>query len=409
MSTVSEVSTTLQTLHLAPATPQDMHPPPILRLPRELRDEIYKYLLIFPTPPIPFPLDQSQKNEIYISNWSRKPAPTKDAIINLERDHKKSHLSIFRVNRQIHDEATEVFYSLNTFCIQVTIKFHRREEAAQERVDKRSYFEVFWDAPWESIGYTIYENETVGHYRDCEYQHADNPDPLSIRRSDPRSWSLINYYRPAHSRCLCDDCTNQPSIHPADVYLLLSPQYRHLIRRVRIDVIDLCTPLFPARKEEEDEGVEIPMECERLRARKLLMPFLYRLNGVLRDAGKKAKVDITISCAIDCDTETGCISLINQSFPDQDPGMRIKEAYTLLIELIWPLSLGPWRVGITLHPVLYRQFKGVLKLTAGILKDCRANSTFEEEETEGYRTVGILESESKWVLSRGRFKVMKKV
>lgn len=137
MPEVSELSTTFQDLHLDHTNHQDLNLPPFLRLSRELRDEIYKYLVLFTPPPIPFPLDRSQKDEIYITTHKRE----------------KLDLSIFRVNQQIHSEATEIFYRLNTFSIQVTTNLHKDLGCGS------MYLEVFWEAPWESIGYTVYEDQ----------------------------------------------------------------------------------------------------------------------------------------------------------------------------------------------------------------------------------------------------------
>ncbi|KAK6359105.1 hypothetical protein TWF696_000272 [Orbilia brochopaga] len=75
--------------------------PPLLRLPREIRDEIYKHLLLFPTPPTP----------TGVTSYYNLP----------QYHHPKVDLAILRVNKQIHDEAATLFYTRNTFLVRVTV------------------------------------------------------------------------------------------------------------------------------------------------------------------------------------------------------------------------------------------------------------------------------------------------
>ncbi|KAF3111340.1 hypothetical protein TWF102_007013 [Orbilia oligospora] len=82
---------------------------PLLRVPREIRNEIYKYLLYFPLPPLPGPVPVREWDEI--RRLERRPSQFEDPNRNID---------ILRVNKQIHAEATEFLYSVNVFLIQIT-------------------------------------------------------------------------------------------------------------------------------------------------------------------------------------------------------------------------------------------------------------------------------------------------
>ncbi|KAF3137112.1 hypothetical protein TWF594_007625 [Orbilia oligospora] len=113
---------------------------PLLRVPREIRNEIYKYLLYFPLPPLPGPVPVREWDEI--RRLERRPSQFEDPNRNID---------ILRVNKQIHAEATEFLYSVNVFLIQITTS------VAQEDINGHGLSSgdptVLYDSPWETLGY----------------------------------------------------------------------------------------------------------------------------------------------------------------------------------------------------------------------------------------------------------------
>lgn len=115
------------------ASPPDQHidrPFPFLSLPRELRDEIYSYVLLFGPPKEPFSI----------------PVPL------FERPCLET--SLIYLNKQIHDEATSVLYSRNTFPIQITMRsescpswLQSRNLQARDDIGYKFYteFTSFWE------------------------------------------------------------------------------------------------------------------------------------------------------------------------------------------------------------------------------------------------------------------------
>jgi hypothetical protein len=90
---------------------------PFLRLPREVRDQIYRYAFIAPC--------------------NVKPEPRPMYLLDLEPlSWKPPTPGLCLVNKRIHDEAIEVLYGKNTFCFQTPGELIRFEE--QIGVDNRN-------------------------------------------------------------------------------------------------------------------------------------------------------------------------------------------------------------------------------------------------------------------------------
>lgn len=77
--------------------------PPLLRVPLEIRREIFKYLL--PSPEKRFQLYQNCEVSVVGNKWSRQRKPQPD----------KYALAILRTNHQIYYEAMSLLYSENLF------------------------------------------------------------------------------------------------------------------------------------------------------------------------------------------------------------------------------------------------------------------------------------------------------
>ncbi|KAJ6256192.1 prion-inhibition and propagation-domain-containing protein [Drechslerella dactyloides] len=207
----------------APSTP--VQPFPLLRLPREIRDEVYKYFVLIDAP-----------IEFETLRIFRIFPPALD-------------LSIFRVNKQIHDEASGIFYSQNTFPIKLAINRTRSP-----------------GSPLYAYGFTVkyiaYWEEFTFHFRTDEPEMVYGPN-CRIGQRD---------------KVIAED----------DIVLFPAPRYRHLLRRVRIAVLD-------NRKWRRSKPFDLKT-YEDLRAlgRTILIPLASRLNTVMADSGENLTVIIEV-------------------------------------------------------------------------------------------------------------------
>ncbi|EPS45506.1 hypothetical protein H072_538 [Dactylellina haptotyla CBS 200.50] len=314
---------------------------PFLRLPRELRDEIYKYFVAIPLPPVPDPI-RRLPNEYALPPYM---TPRLD-------------VAILRVNKQIHDEASRILYSQNVFRIQF-------------RVSDRN-----------TLG------KIIGRYRDNGYVWYW--DAKVIQEKD-----LEKYRVPA-------------------------PRYRHLIRHIRVDFADhrvsFRDKLQPAF------GMN---DVARLKVRKLLMPFLFRIKDFIGDEydlRRRDNVRLDINIIADyCDEAErrhlkyedmkptfdqmgieidhldieGIHNAEAGEFRFGDPKYQVE-----LIESVWPLTQGPWKYTIKLPAVLERLYG---KLTEPILQKCTEATYIDGKELKRYKNVSISQA-CEWTVRNGHLK-----
>lgn len=114
-----------------------------LLLPAELRNEIYSYLLHFDTPPM-LPMFDYDIPAVP-DTQSRWGPQSKRSPKNLWFGNLGISLAIFRVNKQIHDEALRFFFAENTFPIYV--------EVLTSPWIPKIHVEVSFFAPWETLKY----------------------------------------------------------------------------------------------------------------------------------------------------------------------------------------------------------------------------------------------------------------
>ncbi|KAK6346362.1 hypothetical protein TWF730_010688 [Orbilia blumenaviensis] len=298
-------------------------PFPFLSLPREIRDEVYTYIVHFPVPPIPSGRVERSVKEHYV----------------LPHPGCELELSILRVNRQIHLEASEALYSRNVFHFQVVTS------SSVADTGPREYVRAYYDSPWENL--VCFRQGTVGHLDDREI------------RENFRSTPLISYFGPRKVY------KSQEGTRVANgvVQLQLPPlRYRHLIRHIRFDVRDFRTcPLYNADDDEDTRDL----------MRETLLPFAHRLKDVLSDAGEKAHVKIVLESDIGNYEHAAGVSKTTQTQRDG--------RYEGLVEMVWPLTNGPWRSTILLSKGLDQQFGG-RGITERVLAECHENTGSESRE-----------------------------
>ncbi|EGX44799.1 hypothetical protein AOL_s00176g81 [Orbilia oligospora ATCC 24927] len=313
---------------------------PFLALPLELRNEIYKYLVYTPAQPVPYPLQL------------QNPPPYSPIFLNL---------SIFRVNKQVHSEATRIFYSTTTFTIRILLSDW--QTLPTNTAASRSQFQVIYEDPWSEVIYTYDE--------------------------EGRIWYTgFQSYGPGPNVC--------KFVEDTEIESTPSPRYRGLIRHIRVDMLD--TRISMRRRE-----IYKITDQARGRVRKILMPFAYRLQQILSGAGKDVEVEI---------------NLISQIFVKECPGggngnvlrfpsnykqtSDVLGLYKELIETTWPYTIGPWRFKLNLPQEIEQEYFGLGK---EVIKWCNENDEVSEEEKAEFRVMKTM-FPYVWVMEKGHFVVM---
>ncbi|KAK6342420.1 hypothetical protein TWF718_007821 [Orbilia javanica] len=270
------------------------------RLPRELRDEIYKCIL---STPAPEPLCAIMP---YIF-------PT----INL---------AILRVNKQIHEEASEIFYRTAVFPIRIS----RNDCRSISNGDTIYYISQV--TPWEEICYRYKGKNGNFHSPNMEYHLG------------PR-----------------EDCP-----HPNELFPPIS--YGSRFRKFRIEVAD-------QRKLPDTPGTG-------LASMRLLSLATDRLSHLLTSETRQDKLTLEIHVAarifeVDPNFEGGYGTV-------HDPRMREilvelyrERVYEEMIETVWPLTRGPWEWSIHVPEVLEKQYPHIQNM---VLSRCENAEKGTKEE-----------------------------
>ncbi|KAK6503786.1 hypothetical protein TWF481_008792 [Arthrobotrys musiformis] len=290
---------------------------PFLNLPRELRDEIYKCLLLSTPPPVP--LDLQGPFPLGLQD----PFPYRP----ISRD-----LSILRVNKQIHAEASRLFYSQTNFWIKITVS----DWHTPQYIGQITQFEVLYEDPWAELNYS-YDEKGQGHYSGFEtFEPA------------PQAYEFVR--------------DKEVESTPASTY-------RDLIRHVRVDILDTRV----TRETRESYTISA---AGRNRVRKLLLPFAYRLGRILSGAGKDAEVQINIIS--NTFKEEGCKNATGESDAES------LDLYRELVETIWPFTTGPWVYKLNLPPRIEQKHPGLGK---EVIEWCDENNEVTEEERFGFEVM----------------------
>ncbi|KAJ6259614.1 hypothetical protein Dda_5252 [Drechslerella dactyloides] len=296
-------------------------PSRFMGLPRELRDEIYRYLLL---------IDVEAPDVAGVTNEA-------DENFNLSSNFKYAHyvyrpvrldLAILRVCKQVHDEATEVFYSERTFVIKVMTMADLCGEVGG--------FNVFYTAPWERMCYICDYDFTT----DAEGQHPVEKPILVSEYRNLFPWS-------------------QQSWRPGTMYFGPAPRYRHLFRRIHLELDDDTDyDLLPV-EDVNDAGAALGDLVTTVSSR-VLMPVAERLQLLLSEPRDNLKIDVVIESTLIMTArlgswhqdDSGRIPLVPERVDamftgdtDHDASVRhmLEGFYKGMMCMAWPFTRGPWK------------------------------------------------------------------
>ncbi|KAK6533964.1 hypothetical protein TWF281_005307 [Arthrobotrys megalospora] len=377
-------------------TPRDprlsANPSLFLGLPREIRDEIYKCTLKGPIAP----LNTNDVEDLYKRSHNNTPFAQDFGLPGLD-------INLLLVNRQIHDELSSLFYSRTVFPIRIAVG---PADIYTYPSGHQHCFFARYIAPWEDVSFEWVAGTKIGGYR-------TGSAVLSRIKSTYLEES---------------DLTRHPS-----------PRYRHLIRQVRIEIIDVPSLIYPCatwsqalQKQaiRDSEGgrcyrsssipawkregmnsiagnnyfddrpshVKIKSEADGPKLRALLMPFACRLQNILEDAGVSVNKDIRII-----------------SRPPQNPEGEEEHMISYfkeLIELSYPFTRGQgkFKISTTLDAVLgsrsgQESFSRDRKpgLASGVIETCSRSPGFTPNVEEDFKNVSMTRGHNQgyWEMRNG--------
>ncbi|KAK6535995.1 hypothetical protein TWF281_000242 [Arthrobotrys megalospora] len=320
---------------------------PFLSLPREIRDEIYSYLVLFHHQP-------------FRPNLTYTPSPRFDIPIfkgvAFAPVSRGGGLAILQVNKQIHTEATQYFYHNNVFPIQILFD----GEIYNGRNDCTVLLTC--TTPWEDLTY--------------EYMESGDPN-----QEPSRTYQPSRYYNENPLDC--------EYVHAASRPILPLPCYRNLIRKFNVEIID--TGQFDLA-----EG-QSPMIPEKLR--QVLTPFMARIRDLLGDSGDNVHMDVNLISPTFSMHESEC---------ETDTRFQLDETYRWhyrqLIEIAWPLTRGTWSYNIKTPQIFETPF--VQRLKEDTLELCDETPESQRDEAEvAFLGLPILSSNRVFAMNRGRLVV----
>ncbi|KAF3189928.1 hypothetical protein TWF106_007092 [Orbilia oligospora] len=295
-----------------------------LDLPQEIRIQIYTYVL-------PDPIYRGY-------NCKRGAYP----------------LSIFRVNRQIHDESTQLFYSRSIFDIEILVD----GRLGVDDPECESVYEVVYQSPWEVIGYGLTINKPT----------VDDGKPIR--------WVWYGI-RKAYEDCTEDSdkkfmsARQYAHLQQPGVILFPSPRYRPFLRRIEIEITESCDrDMDLSRKHYGEEATT--------QLRTLLSPLLWRLREVLPNT---ASVDITFipwwdplksTLEKELKSKGTCGTLSHRTDTE---GLERYSNYVGSLEAAYLFTRGPWNSSFSPPPYLNSIFPG---LKEEVFAKCDLDATLQE-------------------------------
>ncbi|KAF3277657.1 hypothetical protein TWF970_004914 [Orbilia oligospora] len=304
-------------------------PFPFLSLPREIRDEIYTHLLIVDSEPLPLESAEAFGKPAHayspFGEWRRRVQP-------IFEDFPKVDLSIFRVSRQIHEEASAIFYGKNIFPIRVLVD---GGHVSRGPTIYDYYIRGRYMAPWEDLIYSNSELEPVGKFG------------LEIGR-------------------LAIEPGGSTDNQPRQVDIYLGQRYRHNIRHIRLEVIDIDFVRYSSGP--PHPGTNLTQS--NLDIRTQFMPLALRLRPLLVDRTNELRIDIRItSSTLDslCDSDPTVWANIAGLNPLPSGAASI---YQQMIRLVGPFLWLPAKIKIWTPLEASPGFSGLQRHTQDVIEDC---------------------------------------
>ncbi|KAK6340553.1 hypothetical protein TWF696_008880 [Orbilia brochopaga] len=305
-------------------------PPPFLRLPIEIHNEIYKYLVLFDP--------ESPDDTSYFSIPCARP------VLNL---------SILRVNKLIHDEASRILYTDNTFPIHIQthgVEYKPEFICHSDVSNCERLFQVQYDSFWEKI----------------EYQRDPSTNETSYYTGDVHQGGM-------HLKAVPED--------EAEVVLFPSPRYRNLVRRLRLFIHMMRDWEYYRSKPSN-----LTDEMFRQFARTLFIPLVQRLRDILGEGSQHAHLDLVIWS----DSTRYYFrhfffqnaEVINDGFVADLPARFFFEAAWC----VWPLTRGPWSYTLRMADPYFKRFE---EIKDKALQQCDEDPALTEAEQEHLETVEL--------------------
>ncbi|KAK6497773.1 hypothetical protein TWF481_012175 [Arthrobotrys musiformis] len=322
---------------------------PFLSLPRELRDEIYTYLLVFDSEPLALEsleaFGKGPSAYTPFGEWRRRMHPIL-AQVSID-------LSLFRVSRQVHQEASEIFFRRNVFPIKILVGGEQIIEGARvlDYCASSRYM-----APWEDITYSSSELKPAGE--------------LGMKDHPPYGQYLATYLEDHDSEVNLAQC------------------YRHLIRKIRIEIIDSDFVRYSSGPPERATGLTI----SNMDIRTYLMPFALRLKPLLEDKTDELHIDLRISSSVlDNLVDSNPANWADLASLNPLPPAATS-LYQQMVKLGGPfLWLNPARVRIRTPLELSPGFAQIQESIAGTIQDCMQAINDPEASERIFRPVKLRE------------------
>ncbi|KAK6331305.1 hypothetical protein TWF730_004390 [Orbilia blumenaviensis] len=286
--------------------------------------------------------------------------------------------SLFSVNRQIHNETTELFYTRTKFDISIglTKKVHPIKNDCVT-------YTVVYRTPWEILTYLLVV------------------DPANDDKPIKRTWQCGDLKKADYEVMSSKQYKlhNQPWLS-----LFPPPHYSKLIRRLRIVVYDYSGINNGVPETPVGEGMTTEV-------RTIFSPFLWRLRTMLSES---ASVDVEIEPTWDSlkhDEKLGFayrnIGYSNGGPPNSTYHYATEEIrraryrrYAEALEIVYILSCGSWKTTINLPPYVEWLFPS---LTEEVTAKCKKDPLFQDttiQETIG--GLGIeMDEETAWTVRKG--------
>ncbi|KAK6334736.1 hypothetical protein TWF718_010184 [Orbilia javanica] len=302
-------------------------PFPFLSLPREIRDEIYTHLLVFDSEPLPLESTEAfgKPTQAYspFGEWRRRVSPIFERV--------STNLSILRVNRQIHNEASEIFYGRNIFPIRILIDGGQIIRGATVL----DYFiRARYMAPWEDIVFSNSEIAPVGKFG----------------LEDPSIF-----------------CTEGTHVESRHVDINLGQSYRPLVRHIRLEVIDADFVRYSSGPPEPGTN----LTTSNLDIRTQFMPLALRLQPLLASRPpNNFRIDIRVtSSVLDrlFNTNTAVWANIANLNPLPPAAVGI---YQQMIKLVGPFLWLPAKIKIWTPLEASPGFFGLRGYTEEVIEEC---------------------------------------